>query len=158
MQQLVVGINPVGQRAYRRFWSGPLGSALLLVPGVLITVLGVVLLARDPHGVSLFFGGVVIFSGLYACYAGWDHRRRGLRDASKPPLAFALDADGAAFPRHKRYAWGEVRFVLTDEAEPRLLCSPVGLAFRVDHLDAEPDAIEAAITELSGGAAQLERL
>lgn len=157
-QQLVVGISTPGQQAYRQFWSGPLGTALLLLPGAVITVIGVILLIRDPHGWSIFFAGVVLFSGLYACYAGWDHRRRSQRSHAEPPLAFAIDAEGAVFPRGKQYGWGEVRFVATDEAEPRLLCSPIGLAYRIDRLDADLATIEAAITELSGGTARLEHL
>ena len=158
MQQLVVGINPDGQQAYHRFWGGPLGSAALLIPGLVIAVVGVVLLIRDPRGWSLFFAVVVIFSGLYGVYAGWDHRRRSQAAHSQPPLAFALDAEGAVFPRGKSYAWGEVRFVVTDEAEPRLLCSPIGLAYKLDRLDVDLPTLELAITDFSAGTAQLERL
>ncbi|PFG69024.1 hypothetical protein B0O41_3874 [Propionibacteriaceae bacterium ES.041] len=158
MTQLVVGINPDGQQAYRRFWTGPVGSALLLVPGLVIAVVGVVLLVRDPRGWSLFFAAVVIFSGLYGMYAGWDHRRRSKASHSQPPLAFAIDDEGAVFPRGKQYAWDEVRFVVTDEAEPRLLCSPIGLAYKISQLDTDLPTIELAITEFSAGTAQLERL
>jgi hypothetical protein len=155
----VVSINAAGQAAYRSFWSGRWGTVVLIVPGLIVAVIGVVLgLTSNGSGPAVFFAGVIVISGLYAGYAGWDHRRKALWDAETPPPAFVLEPDGVVFPPHKRYAWSEVRFVLTDEEPARILCTPVGLAYAVDRLDREPADIDTALATMSSGQTRLERV
>lgn len=159
MDSFVVTINPAGQAAYRSFWTGWLGTALLVVPGLVVAVIGVVLgIGADRNGPAVFFAVVIVIFGLYASYAGWDHRRKALRIPATAPLAFALEPDGVVFPRHKKYAWSQVRFVLTDEEPARILCTPGGLAYAVDTLDRDPAEIDAALATMSSGQARLERL
>lgn len=157
MEPFVVSINAAGQAAYRRFWSGRVGTAVLTVPGLIVAAIGVVLgLSSNGSGPVVFFAVVIVISGLYASYAGWDHRRKALQAPETPPVAFALEPDGVIFPRHKRYAWSEVRFVLTDEEPARILCTPAGLAYAVDRLDREPSEIDAALVSMSSGQTRLE--
>lgn len=162
-EPFVVTINAAGQQAHRRFWGGPVGSALLLVPGVVILVVAVILVARqlssgESSGSIWFFAAVVALSGAYALHVGWDQRRRTLAASERPPLAFVLDDEGVFFPRNKRFTWEQARFVVTAEEEPRLLCSPVGLAFRVDELGRSMPEIELAVSEISGGRVEVETL
>jgi hypothetical protein len=155
----VVSINRRAQAEYRSFWAGPVGTALLVVPGLVVAVAGFALglvAEGSGRGTTVFFALVIVFSGLYASYAGWDHRRKALSPPEVAPLAFAIEADGVVFPRGKHVPWREVRLVLTDEEQPRILCSPVGLAYPVDRLDRAPGEINAAMTELSAGRARLE--
>ena len=50
--------------------------------------IGVVLgLTSNGSGPAVFFAVVIVISGLYASYAGWDHRRKALRDAETAPPA-----------------------------------------------------------------------
>ncbi len=157
MEPFVVSINSQGQHAYRSFWTSSLGTAVLIVPGLIVAVVGVILGVLQAEGWSILFAIVIVFSGLYASYAGWDHRRKAASGPVHDPLAFAIEADGIVFPKHKSHPWREVRFVLTDEDPQRILCSPHGLAYQIDHLDRRPDEIDAALTEASGGRVRLER-
>lgn len=157
MEPFVVSINSRGQQAYRSFWTSPLGTAVLIVPGVLVALVGVVLGVLQAEGWSVLFAIVIVFSGLYASYAGWDHHRKAARGPIHDPLAFAIEADGIVFPKHKSHPWHEVRFVLTAENPQRILCSPHGLAYQVDHLDRRPDEIDAALEAASAGRVRLER-
>lgn len=156
MEPFVVSLNARAQRAHRSFWTGPLGTAALLVPGAVMLVIGLVLWITQADGAGHFFAAVVVFSGLYAAYAGWDHRRKVAREHSSDPLAFVLADDGVTFGRGKQFDWHEVRFVLTDEQRPRLLLTPVGTAYPIVDLDREPGEIAAALTEASGGRVRLE--
>lgn len=157
VEPIVVSINEDAQRAYRSFWTSPLGTAVLIAPGVLVVVLGLILWIGQAEGAAQFFAAVVVFTGLYAAYAGWDHRRKAAAGTDGSPLAFVLAEDGVAFPRGKRFDWHEVRFVLTDEERPRLLVTPVGMAYAVADLDRGPEEIAAALAEASGGTVGLER-
>lgn len=156
MEPLVVSINPSAQRTYRSYVTGPLGTAALIVPGALVMLVGIVLWITVAEGAAHFFAAVVVFSGLYAVYAGWDHRRKAARAPKTDPLAFVIAEDGVAFPRGKKFDWHEVRFVVTDEERPRLLVTPVGVAYFISDLDREPGEIGAALAEASGGAVELE--
>lgn len=156
VEPFVVSINAGAQRHYRTFWTGPLGTAALIVPGLVVAVVGLILGVTQGEGITWFFAAVIIFSGLYASYAGWDHRRKAARGTQHDPLAFAIESDGVVFPRGKRYPWTEARFVLTDEQPPRILCTPIGLAYAIDRLDREPDEIHAALTAASAGVVGLE--
>ncbi len=153
---MVVSINPRAQTTYRSFWTGPLGTAALIAPGAVVVIVGLVLWLTQAQGVMHFFAAVVVFSGLYAVYAGWDHRRKAARGPKTDPLAFVIAEDGVAFPRGKKFEWHEVRFVVTDEERPRLLVTPVGAAYFISDLDREPGEIAAALAEASGGAVELE--
>lgn len=158
MEPFVVSINTTGQASYRSFWSGPVGTAVLIVPGIVIVILGIVLWIAGPgRPMTGLFAMIVIFSGLYASYAGWDHRRRAQQTLSAAPLAFALDAEGATFPRGKHYPWAEVKFVLTAEDRPRILCTPLGAAYTVEELDHTTIEIDHALNHLSGGLTRLEQ-
>lgn len=157
MEPLVVSLNARAQLAYRTFWTGPVGTAVLIVPGVIVMIVGTILWITGAEGAGTFFAVVVVFSGLYASYAGWDHRRRAAREPGTDPLAFVIADDGVAFPRGKRFEWREVRVVLTDEERPRLLMTPGGAAYFVDDLDRQPEEIAAALAEASGGRVCLER-
>lgn len=158
MEPFVVRINAGAQDEYRSFWTGPIGTVVLIVPGLLVIVLGIVLgIGWADSGVLWFFTGVVVFSGFYAAYAGWDHRKKAAREAREDPWAFAIDEDGVTFPRHKHYPWSEARFVVTDETPRRLLCTPVGHAYPLTSLDRGPDDIHDAVREASGGLVGLER-
>lgn len=151
-------VNRGAQDDYRSFWTGPVGSAVLIVPGVLVMVLGFVLgVGWADSGATWFFAVVVVFSGCYAAYAGWDHRRKAAQEAETDPWVFVIVADGVMFPRHKHYPWTEARFVVTAETRPRLLCTPVGHAYPIDSLDRGPDEIHAALQRASAGVAGLER-
>lgn len=154
-----MSINTAGQVAYRSFWSGGVGTAVLTVPGLIVAVLGVVLgFSSNGSGSAIFFAVVIVVSGLYASYAGWDHRRKALRTLETAPLAFVLEHDGVVFPPHKKYAWSQVRFVLTDEEPARILCTPGGLAYAVDRLDREPAEIDEALATMSSGQTRLEQV
>lgn len=157
VEPLVVSLNARAQQRYRSFWAGPVGTAALLVPGVIVSVAGLVLWLTRAQGAGHFFAAVVVFSGLYATYAGWDHRRRAVAEQAADPLAFVIAEDGVAFPRGKKFDWDEVRFVLTDESRPRLLVTPGGAAYLLDDLDRGPGEIAAALAEASGGRVPLER-
>lgn len=156
MEPFVVSLNARSQQNYRSFWTGPVGTAALMVPGMIVMAIGLVLWLTQAEGAGHFFAAVVVFSGLYAAYAGWDHRRRAARGPASDPLAFVIAGDGVAFPRGKRFEWHEVRFVLTDEARPRLLVTPAGAAYFVDELDQQTGDIAVALAEASGGRVVLE--
>lgn len=153
----MVSLNARSQQNYRSLWTGPVGTVALVVPGVIVMVIGLVLWITQAEGAGHFFAAVVVFSGLYATYAGWDHRRRAARGPAADPLAFVIADDGVAFPRGKRFDWHEVRFVLTDETRPRLLVTPGGAAYFTVDLDRDPGEIAAALAEASGGRVVLER-
>lgn len=158
MEPFVVSINADAQRDYRSFWTGPVGTVALIVPGVILAVVGFVLgFGWADSGATMFFAGVIVFSGFYASYAGWDHRRKAAREFQEDPWAFVIADDGVMFPRHKHYPWSEARFVLTHEDRPRLLCTPVGLAYAVEQLDRRPEEIADAVAEASGGLVGMER-
>ncbi|HHV22237.1 MAG TPA: hypothetical protein GXZ30_12010 [Propionibacterium sp.] len=156
MEPLVVSFNPTAQSSYRSLWTGPVGTAALMAPGAIVAIIGLVLWVTQAEGVMNFFAAVVVFSGLYAVYAGWDHRRKAARGPATAPLAFVIADDGVAFPRGKQFAWDEVRFVVTDEKRPRLLVTPVGAAYVLSDLDREPGEIAVALAEASAGAVRLE--
>jgi hypothetical protein len=159
VEPFIVSVNAAGQAAYRSFWSGRIGTVVLTVPGLLLAVIGIVLgFSSNGSGPAIFFAVIIIVSGLYASYAGWDHRRRALQIPEVAPLAFALEPAGVVFPPHKRYAWSEVRFVLTDEEPARILCTPGGLVYAVDRLDRDPAEIASALATMSSGQTRLERV
>lgn len=159
MDPYIVSINATGQASYRSFWSGRVGTAVLIIPGLIVAVIGIVLgFSSNGSGPAVFFAVVIVVSGLYASYAGWDHRRKALRISETAPLAFVLKPDGVVFPPHKMYAWSEVRFVLTDEKPARILCTPGGLAYAVDRLDRDPTEIDEALATMSSGQTRLERV
>ncbi|MDO5682067.1 MAG: hypothetical protein Q4G46_04480 [Propionibacteriaceae bacterium] len=157
MEPLVVSFNPQAQSTYRSFWTGPLGTAALIAPGVIVIVGGLILWLTTAEGVTNFFAAVVVFSGFYAAYAGWDHRRKAERGPATDPLAFVIAPDGVAFPRGKKFEWDEVRFVVTTEEQPRLLVTPVGAAYSLADLDQSAETIGQAVREASGGTVHLEQ-
>ncbi|MDO5498734.1 MAG: hypothetical protein Q4F67_03530 [Propionibacteriaceae bacterium] len=156
MEPLVVRLNAHAQHRHRSFWTGPIGTIALIAPGLIIMAAGGWLWITQAEGATHIFGAVTVFSGLYASYAGWDHRRKAERGAEEDPLAFVIADDGVTFPRGKRFEWHEVRFVVTEEQPPRLLVTPVGAAYAIADLDHEPGEIAAALAASSGGAVVLE--
>lgn len=156
MESFVVRLNQTAQRKYRDFWTGPLGSAILIAPGVIVVVVGLVFWITQGGGATNFFAAVVVFTGAYGAYAGWDHRRKAARGSEGDPLAFVVLDDGVEFPRGKKFDWNELRFVITDEVPPRLLVTPVGAAYAIGDLDREPGEIAAALAQASDGLVGLE--
>lgn len=156
MDEFVVGPSSSAIAHNRRFWGSPRGLALMLAPAVVMIVLGVVLTVLYGRGANLFFGLVIVVTGLLGVWSAWATHVRDRDRAAEAVWLFRLDREGVHFPRHHPVPWSQARFVVTGEAEPRLLVSPIGYAFGLDRLDRTPDELAGAVRELSGGAAAVE--
>lgn len=157
MDEFVVGPSSRAIAHNRRFWGGPTGLALMLAPAVLMIVLGVVLTILYGHGANLFFGGVIVVTGLLGLWSAWATHVRDRDRAAEAVWLFRLDLEGVHFPRHHPTPWNRARFVVTPDRSPRLLVSPVGYAFGLDRIDCTPAELDAAVRELSGGVASVEQ-
>lgn len=157
VDEFVVGPSSRAIAHNRRFWGGPTGLALMLAPAVLMIVLGVVLTALYGHGANLFFGGVIVVTGLLGLWSAWATHVRDRDRAAEAVWLFRLDRDGVHFPRHHPAPWADARFVVTDGEAPQLLVSPLGYAFGLDRIDRTPEELDAAVRALSGGVAAVER-
>lgn len=126
--------------------SGRWGTPILLAPGIVVIVLGIIataLYARDPA--SYLFGAIVIGSGVFAASSGMGVRRLALARLENPPVAFALDPDGV-WVNGKIVAWENAKFWVDDTVEPPMvICGGGKAAWRVDRLDTSVIAIERAI-------------
>lgn len=159
MEDFVVGPSSAAIARNREFWGGRAGLVAMMTPGVLMVVAGVVLTAVYGRGTNLFFGVVIVVSGLLGLWSGWATHVRDRDRAAEAVWIFRLDREGVHFPRQFPTDWADARFVLADAdgEQPQLLVTPQGYAFTLDRLDRTPDELGAAIADLSGGACSLER-
>ncbi|GAB3622501.1 hypothetical protein GCM10027418_05830 [Mariniluteicoccus endophyticus] len=158
MDEFVVGPSDAAIARNREFWGGRTGLTLMMAPGVVIVVVGIVLTVLYGTGYNFFFGIVIVLSGLIGLWSGWATHVRDRDRAAEAVWIFRLDAEGVHFPRQFPTAWADARFVLAEtDGEEQLLVTPQGYAFTLDRLDRTPAEIEASIVELSGGTKTLER-
>ncbi|WP_026927270.1 hypothetical protein [Granulicoccus phenolivorans] len=145
-----VYVSSADARRRRQFWASRTGLLVLVGPPLLITVMGIILIAAVPGSGGLAAGILVIACGLAGAYLGYANWRRARARAQTAPLAFALTERGVWFAG-KPVPWERAQFFLTDDAEPQLICGPVAMAFRVSDLSQPVDRIAAEIAERSGG-------
>lgn len=131
--------------------TGRWGRTLLLAPGVVITILGVVmgaLWARDPS--TAFFAAVIIGSGLFAISSGRGVHRLALKNRDEPPIAFILDHDGVVV-RDRLLPWPEAGFrVDASVTPPMVICGAGKAAWSVERLDKPAEEIRRAAERFAG--------
>lgn len=143
-------------RNSRDFWASRTGQLALVVPPLLISVMGIILIVSVPGSGGVAAGILVILCGLAGAYVGYANWRRARARVGNAPLAFALTESGAWFAGTP-VPWERAHFFVTDEDDPRLICGPVEMAFRLSDLSQPVDRIAAEIAERSGGRQHLAR-